>query len=173
MSMDYEFTQTDVRVNFKDKQDMDNRIKAFEKDVQEHDTDYNEGEKDYPLNAMVERVDNELCADILIGYTGEDTPIDIKELIRLICKHFPTANGNIYCAGASVSTSGFVRECGGNTWTIENGKEVLSDYKAMLAMKSDMYEVLDYLKGLLGKDVEDESKCAIAHIYNQYMSEEK
>ena len=121
MSQTLIYVACDVTATFKTQQDMNERVLSFLRDTTEWDESCDtEGSDNVPVHAKVDRSDEALKAYISVESDGE-TVIDIDKLIEFICRHFPTATGNIGYADVELRGWGCSYANGGNI-EIENGK---------------------------------------------------
>lgn len=121
MSQSLNYVACDVTATFKTRQDMDERVLAFLRDTTEWDEScYEEEGDEYPVCARVFRKDEKLKAYISVESYG-DTYIDINKLVEFICRHFPTAEGNIGYADVEMRHGGCSYANGGYI-EIEKGK---------------------------------------------------
>ena len=116
MSTDYCFEQSEVIVTFKNKQDMEKRIEAFEKECAE----YTEDSIYCPAYVyQTEQDKQELKGVVHLDSSGG---ADVDEIANLICKHFNKPNGTIGYAVAEESAGGYVRCAYGGEVVIKDGK---------------------------------------------------
>ena len=121
MSQVLTYVACNVTATFKNKKDMDERILSFLLETKEWDRAcYEDGMDDCPVCAQLDRSDEALKVYISVESDG-DTVIDVEKLIHFICRHFPTANGNIGYADVELRGWGCSYANGGNI-EIKNGK---------------------------------------------------
>lgn len=164
MSVNYDFSQARVTVKFKDEKDLDKRAGAFTKEVEENDQRYAEGLCDSLLGAYIQVDYDKLEGEILIDRGDEYCDTDL--LAEVICKHFPTANGYIGWSSAEVSGGGFVRFADGGHLEIKDGKVEPSAEDKILDLHTDIRDLLDYVKTILGK--EKATNSGIKHLFKKY-----
>lgn len=160
MSIDYDFTNCEVSVTFNNKQEMQEKIKAFEADCKEYIAD------SIYVPAYIAQTDDdkkELKARVILS---ENTiGVETDELADLICKHFPTANGTIGWSYAEESAGQYVRCAGGGTIYIKDGKVVQPEWKQVEELKKDIRTLLNYIEDVVGSDVDE---CGVAHLFSKY-----
>ena len=164
MSVNYDFSQARVTVKFKDEKDLDKRAGAFTKEVEETDQRYAEGLCDSFLGAYIQVDYDKLEGQVFIERGDEYCDTDL--LAEVICKHFPTANGYIGWSNAEVSGGGFVRFADGGHLEIRDGKIEPSAEDKILDLRTDIRDLLDYIKTILGK--EKATNSGIKHLFKKY-----
>lgn len=122
MSQSLNYVSCDVVITFKDSKDMDNHIKAFEKEVSEYDNECRENdyENDPVCARGVMTPINELSAMVVVDSDGENW-LDKNKLAELICKHFHSADGTIGYAYV-VLRGGYCQYADGGHIDIKDGK---------------------------------------------------
>lgn len=171
MSQSLSYTGCDVEVHFKNKEEMNKQIKAFEKEVEQWDaecqeTDYCNGN---PVRAYVSVEDNDkLSAYVCIDDDG-DSWINDEKLVELICKHFPTANGTVGYAYVDLRR-GYCTYANGGETQIKDGKVVPSTHQRLQELHKDLQEALDYIATIVNKN--DIAKSSVAHLFDKYCSED-
>lgn len=171
MSQSLSYTGCDVEVHFKNKEEMDKQIKAFEKEVEQWDTECQE--TDYcngnPTRAYVSVEDNDkLSAYVCIDDDGE-TWINDEKLVELICKHFPTANGTVGYANVDLR-HGFCTYASGGEIQIKDGKVVPSTYQQLQELRKDFDEALEYISMVVSNG--DITDCGVSHLFKKYYPED-
>lgn len=177
MSQSLSYVGCDVEVRFKSIDEMNKQIKAFEKEVEQYDTQCQETEYDFgnPTRAYVQRDDEHLTAWVKVDDDGE-TFIDDQVVVEFICKHFPTAYGTVGWANVDLRHGYCTYALGGST-EIKDGKKVptpadklLVAEKKISELQCALYEALDYI-GMVVSD-NDITECGVAHLFKKYMPEE-
>lgn len=164
MSIDYNFTHCEVEVQFNNEQEMQEKIKAFEEEVQEYN------ENDIYIPAYISQKDDdkkELKARVI---ASDSKWVDTDELAKLICKHFPTANGDIGWADAEESAGGYVRFADGGTTHIKDGKVLPTEWEQIKELKDDIGELLEYISEVVSNG--DITDCGVSHLFKKYAPED-
>lgn len=164
MSIDYNFTNCEVEVRFNNKKEMQKKIKAFEEECQEYRDD------DIYVPAYISQSDEdkkELRARVIVS---ENEWVDTDELANLICKHFPTANGDIGWSYAEESAGGYVRCAGGGTTHIKDGKVLPTEWEQIKELKDDIGELLEYISEVVSNG--DITDCGVSHLFKKYAPED-
>lgn len=164
MSIDYNFTNCEVRIKFSSKEEMDKKVKDFERECAE----YTEDSIYVPAYVyQTEEDKKELKGCVVVN---ESEYVEVDELANLICKHFPNSTGAIGWSYAEESAGGYVRCAGGGRLEIKDGKVVPSEYEQIKELKEDLYELLDYVGEVVSNG--DITECGVAHLFKKYMNEE-
>lgn len=165
MSICNNYASCEVKVVCESKEELDKRINAFNKEVEEYDNACVDNDYEcVPTEGYVKR-ESDLVAYVLLHNDGE-WDNDIEQLAELICKHFPSANGTLGWAATDMR-NGVTTYANGGQIEIRDGKIAKSKEKEL---EEDLHSALEYISMVVSNG--DITECGVSDLFRKYWPEE-